>query len=86
MNFHKGSKSEFLFRGCVWGDQCQKKAGGTTPPPPQKKVSRYSLYIIIHIFHIPSSSGSLVLKQTKGVTDGQTDGWIDKRWIEKLTN
>ena len=32
--------------------------------------SRYSLYIIIK-FGIPSASGSLVLKQTKGVTDSK---------------
>ena len=43
-----------------WGQQ-QKEIR------PKKKVSRYSLYIIIH--KMSSSSGSLILKQRKGVTD-----------------
>ena len=36
-----------------------------------KKICRYSLYIIIH--KMSSSSGSLVLKQRKGVTDRRMD-------------
>ena len=43
---------------------------------PKRKVSRYSLYIIIYSyikFQVPNSSSSLVLKQTVGETDGRRD-------------
>ena len=37
----------------------------TGGPSGEKRVSRYSLYIIINKFQVPTSSGSPVLKQTK---------------------
>ena len=41
-----------------------RRGGGIQP-----RISRYSLFIIIYKIWIPSASGSLVLKQTKGVPD-----------------
>ena len=70
MYFDKESKSErFFFAGGGGGERV--KRGGGEEVQPKKKVSRYSLYIIVYKFKFPSSSGSLVLKQTKGVMDGR---------------
>ena len=73
---------QFFF--CFWagaeaggvGDPGQQQAEGD--PTQKKKVSRYSLYIIIQKISSSSSSGSLGLKQTKRITDRQMDGWTDK--------
>ena len=53
-------------RGWGWGSAAAEG-------PTKKKVSRYSLYIIIH--KMSSSRGSLVLKQRKGIKDR----WMDRR-------
>ena len=43
---------------------------------------RVRLFFVLMLyikFQVPSSSGSLVLQPTKGVSDGQTDGRTDGR-------
>ena len=49
---------------------------------PTKKNIRVRLFFVLmlHIkFQVPSSSGSLVLQPTKGVTDRRTDGQTVRR-------
>ena len=48
--------------------------------PTEKKKIRVRLFFVLMLyikFQVPSSSGSLVLQPTKGVTDRQTDGRTD---------
>ena len=73
MNFDKEPKSEefffFFFLGGGGG------GGGVGIPTEKKentKNNRYSLIFVLMLyikFQVPGSSGSLVLTQTKGVTD-----------------
>ena len=45
-----------------------------------KGCVQYNFVLMLYIkFQVPSSSGSLVLQPTKGVTDRRTDGQTD-RW------
>ena len=49
--------------------------------PTEKKI-RVRLFFVLMLymkFQVPSSSGSLVLQPTKGVTDRRTDGQTDRR-------
>ena len=74
MNFDKESKSEdfFLWGGGGVGER--KEGGGGGVPTEKKKTqkNRYSLIFVLMLyikFQVPGSSGSLVLTQTKRVTD-----------------
>ena len=73
MNFDKESKSEEFLCVCVWGGGEGGWRGGiSTEKKKTQKNNRYSLIFVLmlHIkFQVPGSSGSLVLTQTKGVTD-----------------
>ena len=54
-----------------------KKGHNCVIQGPTKKKVRVCLFFVLtlHIkFQVPSSSGSLVLQPTKGVTDKRTDG------------
>ena len=47
-----------------------------------KGCVQYNFVLMLYIkFQVPSSSGSLVLQPTKGVTDRRTDGQTD-RWTD----
>ena len=49
------------------------------PTDKKKYVFAYFCTYAIYIkFQVPSSSGSLVLQPTKGVTDRRTDGQMDR--------
>ena len=48
--------------------------------PTEKKI-RVRLFFVLMLyikFQVPSSSGSLVLQPTKGITDRRTDGQTDR--------
>ena len=77
MNFDKESKSEDFFV-CVCGGGgggVERGAGGGFQPEKKKnniKTIGIRLYFVLMLyikFQVPVSSGSLVLTQTKGVTD-----------------
>ena len=44
-----------------------------------KDVRLFFVQMLYIKFQVPSSSGSLVLQPTKGVTDRRTDGQTDRR-------
>ena len=49
--------------------------------PTEKKKIRICLFFVLMLyikFQVPSSSGSLVSQPTKGITDRQTDGQMDR--------
>ena len=49
------------------------------PTEKKKYVFAYFFVLMLYIkFQVPSSSGSLVLQPTKGVTDRRTDGQMDR--------
>ena len=60
-----------------------RKRGITLPYKVRpKKTIRVCLFFVLMLyikFQIPSSSGSLVLQPTKGITDRRTDGQMDRR-------
>ena len=73
MNFDKESKSEDFFQGGggggVWGE---REGGVSNRRKENTKKNRYSLIFVFMLyikFQAPGSSGSLVLTQTKEVTD-----------------
>ena len=77
MNFDKESKSEekifFLGRGGGGGGREREKGGRRRIPTGKNtKTIGIRLFFVLMLyikFQVPSSSGSLVLTQTKGVTD-----------------
>ena len=46
-------------------------------PTPKKMCCLFFVLMLYIKFQVPSSSGSLVLQPTKGVTDGRTDRQTD---------
>ena len=80
MNFDKESKSEekniLFFRGGGGGGERERESegGGEGFQPKERKqktigIRKFFVLIISIKFQVPGSSGSLVLTQTKGVTD-----------------
>ena len=70
MNFDKESKSEDFFLG--GGEGGGGRGGGRRGMPTRKKTIGIRLFFVFMLyikFQVPGSSGSLVLTQTKGVTD-----------------
>ena len=69
MNFDKESKPEEFF---FWGGEREgARRGGSNRTKTQKTIGiRLFFVLMLYIkFEVPGSSGSLVLTQTKGVTD-----------------
>ena len=74
MNYDKESKSEdFFFFFFFLGGGGERGAGGGFKPDKNTKKTigiRFFFVLMFYIkFQVPGSSGSLVLTQTKGVTD-----------------
>ena len=60
----------------------ESKRGHFAIQGPTEKKNSCSLIFVLMLyikFQVPSSSGSLILQPTKGVTDRWTDGQTDKR-------
>ena len=72
MNFDKKSKSEVFFFFFLGGGGGGGRRGIPTEKKNTKKIIGIRLFFVLMLyikFQVPGSSGSLVLTQTKGVTD-----------------
>ena len=70
MNFDKESKFEDFFWG--GGEERGGEEGDSNQKKENTKNNRYSLFFLFMLyikFQVPGSTGSLVLTQTKGLTD-----------------